>query len=102
LRVILSGEAEADLEEIGDRIAMDSPRRALSFVQELRHSCHGLADDPQRFEIVERFKANGMRRRVHGAYLIFYLIDDDAVAVIRIIHGARDYETLLLGEGWFD
>ncbi|HEX3916505.1 MAG TPA: type II toxin-antitoxin system RelE/ParE family toxin [Caulobacteraceae bacterium] len=101
MRVIFTGEAEADLEEIADTTAMDSPRRALTFVQELRRSCDGLGDNPRRFEVVERFKAYGVRRRVHGSYLIFYMIEDGAVAVMRIIHGARDYESLLTSDGWF-
>jgi plasmid stabilization system protein ParE len=102
LRVTFSDEAEADLEEIGDTIAMDSPRRALTFVQELRRSCDGLGNNPRRFEVVERFKAYGVRRRVHGAYLIFYMIEGDEVAVMRIIHGSRNYVSLLINDGWFD
>jgi toxin ParE1/3/4 len=31
-----SNEAESDLEQIADYIAADDPRRALSFVRELR------------------------------------------------------------------
>jgi toxin ParE1/3/4 len=36
VRVVLSNQAETDLEEIGDYIAADSPARAVSFVRELR------------------------------------------------------------------
>jgi len=42
---ILPG-AEAELEAIGDYIARDNQRRALSFVRELRHKCMSLADTP--------------------------------------------------------
>ncbi len=35
MSVIFSPEAEADLQQIGDYIAEDNPRRAASFVQEL-------------------------------------------------------------------
>ena len=37
----------------------------------------------------------GVRRRVHGAYLIFYRIEKEAVVIIHILHGSRDYEALL-------
>jgi plasmid stabilization system protein ParE len=37
--VVITEEAEADLERIGDAIAMDKPLRALSFVRELRERC---------------------------------------------------------------
>jgi toxin ParE1/3/4 len=38
--------AEADLEQIGDYIAQDSPRRALSFIRELRDQCRKIAAAP--------------------------------------------------------
>jgi len=36
VRVVLSNQAEIDLEEIGDYIAADNPVRAVSFVREMR------------------------------------------------------------------
>jgi plasmid stabilization system protein ParE len=44
LIVELTGEAERDLDEIGDHIAHNNPRRALSFVAELRATCLDLDD----------------------------------------------------------
>jgi len=35
MKVLITAEAEADLEAIGDYIARDNPARALSFVREL-------------------------------------------------------------------
>ena len=41
MRLVFSRRAEFDLEEIGDYIARDNPRRAVSFVNEIRgHSRH--------------------------------------------------------------
>ncbi|MGE3248096.1 MAG: type II toxin-antitoxin system RelE/ParE family toxin [Beijerinckiaceae bacterium] len=97
--VILSGAAEADLESIGDTIARDNPLRAVTFVRELRASCEGLGDFPKAYPLVPRFERHGVRRRVHGDYLIFYRVGDEAVEVIHILHGARDYEGLLFPEG---
>jgi toxin ParE1/3/4 len=39
MRLIFLPQAEADLEAIGDSIARDNPRRAASFVRELREQC---------------------------------------------------------------
>jgi len=36
MRVYFTDEAEADLEEIADYIALDNPDRAVSFMEELR------------------------------------------------------------------
>ena len=39
-----SNEAESDLERIADYIAEANPRRALSFIRELRSKCQDLID----------------------------------------------------------
>lgn len=93
--VRLTRAAERDLEEIADRIAADNPQRAVSFVHELRGACLGLADFPDRFPLVPRYQRHGIRRRVHGNYLIFYRPEPEAVVVLHILHGAMDYAALL-------
>jgi toxin ParE1/3/4 len=72
-----------------------NPRRAISFVKELTDKCAGLADMPSSFPLVPRYAKKGIRRRVYGAYQIFYRVDGELVHVIRMLHGARDYEALL-------
>lgn len=57
--VHLTAEAEFDLETIGDFIARDNPKRALSFLRELRWKCLALADMPERFPVVARYKTPG-------------------------------------------
>jgi plasmid stabilization system protein ParE len=93
--VVISLAAEADLEAIGDWIAQDSPQRALSFVQELRERCATLAELPRAFPLVPRYEHLGIRRRVYRSYLIFYRIEEQTVQIVRVLHGARDYETIL-------
>ena len=43
--------AELDLEEIADFIALDNPRRALSFVRELRERCQKIAWFPEAIQL---------------------------------------------------
>lgn len=93
--VRIAAEAERDLEAIGDRIAADNPARALTFVSELRDKCLGLADFPERFPLVPRYEAQGVRHRVHGSYLIFYRARPDEVVVLHVLHGATDYQGVL-------
>lgn len=95
MRVVFTLRAERDLEESADFIAQDSPRRAASFVSELRGKALGLADAPRAFPLVPRFDASGVRRRVHGRFLILYRIDADTVVILNIVHGAQDYGRLL-------
>jgi plasmid stabilization system protein ParE len=95
LIVVLTQQAESDFERIADYIAADSPNRALTFIRELRASCEALAEFPAANPLVPRYECYGVRRRVHGAYLIFYRIGVESVDVLHVLHGAVDYESLL-------
>jgi len=97
--VVITDEAALDLERIGDVIAQDNPERAVTFVRELRVSCESLGEFPRSYPLVPRYEDSGVRRRVHGNYLIFYRIGIDTVDVLHVIHGAMDYAALLFPEG---
>mgnify|MGYP001557397777 FL=1 len=89
--------ARAELEAIGDCIARDNPRRAVSFVRELRDKCLSLADMPLAFPLVPRYEDHGVRHRVHGRHQIFYRVvgEPERIDVIHALHGARDYASIL-------
>lgn len=95
MKVVISSTAKADIRQIGLWIARSNPDRALSFFAELRSACFGLANLTERFQHVTRYERQGIRRRVHGNYLILYRVDATDVRIIRIIHGATDYRHLL-------
>jgi plasmid stabilization system protein ParE len=99
MKVTITEPAEAELETIGDWIARDNPERALTFVLELRQSCETLSDLPHGYAMVPRYEHTGIRRRVHGNYLIFYRVASDVIEVLHILHGARDYEAILFPDG---
>ena len=96
--VVLTSEAEFDLETIAQFIACDSVTTALSFVPELREKCLALGEAPRGYPLVPRYEHLGIRRRPFGNYLIFYRIGTNAIEVVHILHGARDYEPLLFPE----
>jgi len=99
LIVVVSGEAEADLDRIADYISEQSINAALNFVHELRAKCQSLADAPRAYPLVPRYEHLGIRRRRFGSYLIFYRVGSEAIEVLHILHGARDYEPLLFPDG---
>ncbi|WP_397403865.1 type II toxin-antitoxin system RelE/ParE family toxin [Phenylobacterium sp.] len=90
--VRITAAAERDLEAIGDYIALDSPRRALTFIQDLRAKCDDLATLPERFPFVPRYRSVGVRRRVYGNYLIFFRVEPDSVTVLHLLSGFMDYD----------
>lgn len=97
-RLIFTSQAETDLEVIGDHIALDSPFRAMTFIQELRGSCMELRAMSERNPLLERYRSSGIRRRVHDSYLIFYRVKADTVEILHILHGAMDHEAILFPE----
>lgn len=97
MRVAYSYRSLSDLRELGDWIAKDSPRRALSFVRELRARCRGLADFPERFPVVSQRGEVRVRRCVHGEYVILFCVEErpGAVVILSVVNAARDYNRLL-------
>lgn len=95
MKVTLSREAIEDLVRIGDYIFPSNPVRADTFVTELESKCLQLAKMPLAFSKVPHSSAAHIRRRPHGSYLIFYEILDAELVVLRILHGAQDYESIL-------
>lgn len=94
MKVTFSPEAEADLESIGDYIALGNPSRALSFTRQVRTACAELAAYPRRFERLDRSRQREVRRRVFQTYLIVYEVMEKQVSIVRIVHGAVDQDAL--------
>lgn len=94
-RLVFTEAAEFDLEAIGDHIARENPARALSFVLELKASSGSIVDMPERHPLLHRHRDSGIRRRVHGNYLIFYRVTGASVEILHILHGAMDHEAIL-------
>lgn len=95
MRCLLTEQAEADLEALGDYIAQDNPARAVTFVQEVRERCDTIAATPEAAPVAFRIDGIAVRRIVFGRYLIFYSVTVDSTVVLRVLHGARDF-----GRAW--
>jgi toxin ParE1/3/4 len=98
VKVRFTRAAQADLEAIGDWIAEDNAARAASFLRELRLRCQSLERRPNRFPVARRVHGEAFRKLGHKGYLIFYLVRDDRVDIVHVLHGARDW-LKLLGDG---
>jgi toxin ParE1/3/4 len=98
MKVILTRKAFADLDDIADWIGRDDWDRAETFVESLRRRCASLSRHPRRYPTVPRPSGVEMRKLAYRGYLIFYLVLEKEVDILRIVHGARDWAALL-GEG---
>jgi toxin ParE1/3/4 len=94
-RVVITDKAWSGLFEIGKRIKLDNPSRAETFVAELYDGCNSLQDFPETHGLIVDPKRRGVRRAVHGDYLILFRVLGAVVEVLLVLHGARDYQRLL-------
>ena len=101
MKVVLTERAIGDLVRIGGFIGQDNPVRAATFVAELEARCLQLAEMPRAYPLVPRYEGEGIRRRPHRDYLIFYRIDEAAgqVVILHVLHGAQDYDAILFPDG---
>jgi plasmid stabilization system protein ParE len=93
MKVVLTQSALADLRDIGHWIALDDPRRAVTFVRELGEKCLGLADRPLLYPLAPE-TGQGVRKRRHQRYLILYRIARGRIEILHVVHGARDHRKL--------
>lgn len=95
--VCLSEQAKADVAEIGDWIAVDNPARAETFVDELIERSQPLVLHSQRFPSVAQVGGRAIRKLTHAGYLIFYVVAEREIYILRIVHGSRDWASLFEG-----
>jgi len=89
--------AEEDLAEIVTYIAAENISAAEALMDRVEKNLLSLQEHPYLGRIpddVELLKL-GYRYLIVDNYLIFYVVDERTVLVHRIMHGARDYESLL-------
>src|ERR1700726_126569 len=71
MRAHFTPQAEIDLEEVGDYIALDNPGRAVSFIREIRQPCEKIADGPHHY-VARPDLGDAIRICAHGNYLIVF------------------------------
>ena len=71
----------------------------MTFVRELYQNCFDVADMLEAWRVVPRYEHHGIRRRVHGRYLIFYRVGEDRIVILHVLNGAMDVEAILFPEG---
>jgi toxin ParE1/3/4 len=87
-RLQFAALARDDLLDIARFIARDNPKRARSFVAELREQCLLLAQNPG-MGVAKPEYADGLRMFPHGRYLIFFSTISQGVLIERVLHSAR-------------
>jgi toxin ParE1/3/4 len=96
-RVRLLTAAEQDFKEIIDYILADNATAALSIADKLVTNLHHLENNPQlgRIPNDDELLRLGYRYLIVLDYLIFYKIEGSTIFVYPILHGSRNYKSLL-------
>ena len=92
--------ASADLQDIEDFIARDSVLHAIIFVDRIVESTEMLLETPHIGRVVPEFNRHDLREIIFRGYRIVYLVQNDAVLILRVVHGARDLLKLTQREPW--
>lgn len=90
--------AEEDLTEIITFIAADNSKAAENLANKIEKNLKLLSDNPLLGKIPSDsdLKLLGYRYLIIENYLIFYTIEKRTVLIHRMLHGARNYKSLLL------
>ena len=93
-RIEMTDLAEEDLENIGDYIAFElkAPLIALDTVNGIREKAESLQEYPERHQLDddEELAKRGIRRIFYRNYKIYYIVQQDTVKVVRVLHMLTD------------
>lgn len=92
--------ASTYLQEIEDFIARDSVLHAITFVDHIVESTETLLKTPHIGRVVPQFNCQDHREVIFRGYRIVYLVQNDEVLILRVVHGARDLFGLIRREPW--
>jgi toxin ParE1/3/4 len=78
-------------------IAADSKKSARRWAASIRENCAKLGETPG-LGVPKPELGPHVRMLVMGSYLVFYEADTKGVEILRIMHGARDWQEILSPE----
>lgn len=99
--VIITPEAEDDLDRLGEYIALElkAPGTAFNYVHDIRTELPTLCNAPKRFRIVddEPWHSRGLRRMNARNFAAFFIIieQEDTVFVQNVIYQKRNLPKVL-------
>lgn len=89
-----SHDARRDLGEIGFHLAAEAgASTAAKWVDQIVVAIERLALNAE-IGALDRWLGEDRRKIVIRPYIVVYLIEDDVVVILRIVHGARDLPSL--------
>ncbi|MFN8659712.1 MAG: type II toxin-antitoxin system RelE/ParE family toxin [Candidatus Obscuribacterales bacterium] len=94
MKLLITSAAELDLEEIEAYISNDNPAAADRLLVSLLKRFEVLAEMPGIGRRRDKF-ARGVRSIAEGDYVVLYRVKNNAVEILRVLHGAMDPERVI-------
>lgn len=90
----LRPQAETDIEAIALYIAADNPPAARRWLEDMLQRFRHLGEMPG-MGVSRSHIRKDLRTLAAGSYLVLYVVADNGVEIIRVVHGARQWQDLL-------
>jgi len=90
LKLIWTEPAVLDLEKIKEYVSRDSEYYALNLIENIFESVEKLKEFPNIGRVVPEYQDKKLREILYYNYRIIYKVKDNQLAVLAIIHGARE------------
>lgn len=92
-RVEFTAEAEADVRRAFDYFRADAPENAARWLQRLYAVVESLQDFPERCGTAPENEWTDfeLRQYIYGNYRLLFVIQSDAVQILHVRHGAREF-----------
>jgi toxin ParE1/3/4 len=91
--LIIRPLAEQDLDDIWDYIAISNSDQAEKVLRHLYAKMGTLAHNPYLGRVRKDIEV-GLRSFPVGSHIIFYCPLSDGIEVVRVLHGARDFQDI--------
>lgn len=98
--IIWSELAKDHLQEIDSYISKGSPFYSIIFIDKLVDSVEKIGSFPKCGRIVPEFENENLREIFFHQFRIVYLLQNDIVKIVAIIHGAMDIQKKREREPW--
>jgi plasmid stabilization system protein ParE len=95
VKVIWTGAALRDLENVQAYIAHDSPRYAERFALRLIDAGDDIGLFPGAGRVVAQRRGYEIHERLVGVYRLLYVMHNEACFIVGVVHGQRDLEAWL-------
>ena len=89
MRVFWADAALGQLEAVRDYFAQTSPEYAQRLVERIVNRSERIAAFPRSGRMVPEYEIDDVRQVIEGPYRIIYLIKEDQIEILALIHTSR-------------